>query len=70
MGVGTHVVGQVLDTRQESEVPAMAQENSMFQEDIRDRRVFFQKWVRGQMLSVKSWTQDRNVRSRPWPRKI
>ena len=22
------------------------------------------------MLSVKSWTQDRNVRSPPWPRKI
>ena len=53
MGVGTHVVGQVLDTSQESEVPAMAQENLMFQNDIRDRRGFFQKWVWGQMFSAK-----------------
>jgi len=53
MGAGANVVGQVLDTRQESEVPAMAQENLIFQGDLRDRHGVFQKWVWGQMFSAK-----------------
>ena len=62
---GSNVLGQVLDTRLESEVLVVAYENLIFEDGLRTRCPFFQKWVWRQNLSPKTGTRDGKVRSLP-----
>ena len=70
MDVKTEALGQVLDTRQESEVPVMGYENQTFSKQVAEPALFFQPGVWGQMCSPQSGTQDEKVRSRSWATKI
>ena len=64
-GVGTKAFGQVLGTRQESEVPVMGSEILTCPGKLRCRGSFFQKCLCGQIFSHRPWAQDGKVRSRP-----
>ena len=61
MGVGTNVFGQVVDTRQKNEVPAMRSELLTCPGKLRCLPSFFRKCLCGQIFSHRPLTQDWKV---------